>query len=218
MLNNYSEEDILELIGTGENYRYKNEERYRDGKNIVGMMDRYINCGSDFDCSNNAPRSWDPYENTCGWQYWTDCYEPVVTEEEIGPDAVIFPGVSGSAAGVLYGVIGEEILWNRRSGEVSAFGYTGQGAGVALEADTAAYFGLVWNLEDNENYEGLFSTLTIDASAILGVQLNFFWIPDTVPFTGETWGFSIGGAGGGGLGITGSQTDFVCHVSWPGGC
>jgi RHS repeat-associated protein len=151
------------------------------------------------------------YAERC--RYWQNCYEPIVTRAEISPDVVIFPGASVSAAGGLYAVGGEEILWNRKSGEVSAFSYMGQGGGVALEADvTIPYGGLVWNLEQNIDYEGAFTTLTIDLSAILGGQFSFFWESATFPFTGETWGFSLGPSGGGGFGITGSQTEFICQV------
>lgn len=208
LLNNYTEEYILGLIGTGRDYRL--QELGPTG--IIGLYDSFKNCGSDLDCSNNTPQTYDPYANPCEWQQWQNCYEPVVTREEMSPDAVIFPGVSASVAGIGYWVAGEEVLWNRKSGEVDLFGYTGQGAGAAFEGDVAVYTGLVWNLEENVQYEGWFTTLTVELSVIEGVQLSFFWDADSTPFTGKTWGFSIGRARGLGAGVSIVETDFVCQT------
>jgi hypothetical protein len=204
--NGFSDEDIVKLIGNGEAYRYR-EMR------VMDIYDRFRNCGSDFDCSNDSRQhTRDPYANPCTWQYWQDCYEPVVTSDEMEPDAIVLPGVSASAAGSAYGVVGEEVLFNRRSGEVSVFGYYGEGIGVGLEADASLYGGVVWNLEENVAYEGPFSTLAVDFSAVVGVQLSFFWTAGTTPFTGQTWGFGFGPSAGGGLGVSGSQTIFTCQL------
>lgn len=132
-----------------------------------------------------------------------------VTKEML-PDAFITGG-SGNAAGVLAGVVGGETVWNLKSDEVSIFTYQGQGGGVALKANATAYAGVVWNLEKNIDYEGDFITLTVDASFFEGVQINFFFSPNTIPFTGGTWGLSAGKSSGMGGGISGTATDFVCE-------
>lgn len=186
---------------------------------IEGLMRAYeIDYGytSQVMASRNAqsePTGWVRNEYMYGelpCQYWEACYEPVVTKGEMPPDALILPGGSGSVAGWLYTVGGAELLLNRSSNEVSGFTYMGQGGGVALEADVSVYGGLVWNLDENINYSGPFTTLTIDLSAAIGGQGSFFWESGTIPFTGETWGFSIGPSSGGGFGVTGSQTEFTC--------
>ena len=145
---------------------------------------------------------------TC--QYWQSCYEPVVTREEMWPDAFGIGG-SGSAAGIYYVTVGEEVVWNYEKGEISLFGYHGQGGGIALEADQAIYFAAIWNLQQNRDYEGISPTLNVDLAAIVGVQVSLFWEAGTVPFTGETWGISMGPSGGGGFGLTGSFTDYSCQ-------
>lgn len=118
---------------------------------------------------------------------------------------------SGSAGGILSGVVGGELVINRKSQEVDFFTYSGQGTGVIAEADIAVYTGLAWNLEVNKDYSGLFSTLTFDVALYYGVQVSVFWIPGTIPFTGNTWGFSVGPSRGVGFGVTGTETDFVCQ-------
>lgn len=61
-----------------------------------------------------------------------------------------------------------------------------------LEAEVAIYGGLVWNLERNSDYAGPFTTLFVDLAVIQGIQLSFFWSSGTIPFTGDTWGLSVG--------------------------
>ena len=207
---NFTHKDIIRKIGVGESYRYQ-EIPEGHGSSIVYLFDKAMNCGSDFDCSNNKlGHPMTSYEPPC--QQWMACYEPVITKGEMSPDALILPGGSGSAAGGIYTVGGAELLLNRRSNEVSGFTYMGQGGGVALEADVSVYGGLVWNLDENIDYSGPFTTLTIDLSAVIGGQGSFFWESGTIPFTGKTWGFSLGPSGGGGFGVTGSQTEFTCVI------
>jgi len=64
-------------------------------------------------------------------QYWQGCYEPMVTGDEMRPDAFI-AGVSGSAAGVVYSTVGIERVVNLHKNQRSVYVYHGQGAGVAL--------------------------------------------------------------------------------------
>jgi hypothetical protein len=142
------------------------------------------------------------------WQ-WQNCYEPVVTKEEMSPDAII-GGASGSAAGIHYGVVGAERLINLRNQQRSTFSYHGQGAGVALEADMSGYIGAVWNLDSNVDYEGVSPTLTVDVGAGHHVQASLFWEAGSIPFTGETWGISVGYGGGAGFGISGSFGHYTC--------
>ena len=122
---------------------------------------------------------------------------------------IIFPGISGSATGPMAIVGGAELVGNLDSEEIDIFTYMGQGSGLGLEADAAAYGGLVWNLDQNIDYEGVFHTLTVELSFIEGAQASFFWEDGSVPFTGETWGISVGYIilGGGASGAY-TQTDF----------
>jgi len=150
-----------------------------------------------------------PKARTGMCQYWQSCYEPVVTKEEMRPDAVV-GGVSGSAAGIHYGVVGGERLINLRNQQRSSFAYNGQGAGVALEADASGYVGAVWNLDSNLDYEGISPTLTVDIGVGHHFQASLFWEAGSVPFTGETWGISLGYGGGGGFGVTGSYGHYTC--------
>jgi len=75
--NDYTEEQILDLIGTGEDYVYK-------GMRTIDIFDRYRNCGSDFDCSNKSPSMC--YDGNGSYpcnqhnryrpcQYWQPCYQ-----------------------------------------------------------------------------------------------------------------------------------------------
>ena len=130
-------------------------------------------------------------------------------EDIVFPDAIIFPGISGSATGPMAIVGGAELVGNLDSEEIDIFTYMGQGSGLGLEADAAAYGGLVWNLDQNIDYEGVFHTLTVELSFIEGAQASFFWEDGSVPFTGETWGISVGYIilGGGASGAY-TQTDF----------
>ena len=159
--------------------------------------------------SRSGPRNNNRGKATC--QYWQACYEPVVTREEMKPDA-FSAGISGSAAGVYYVTIGEELVWNRQTGEISAFGYHGSGAGIALEADKAIYFAAIWNLEQNREYEGVSPTLSVDIAAFVGVQTSLFWESGTIPFTGDTWGISVGPSGGAGFGLTASFSHYSCQL------
>lgn len=142
-------------------------------------------------------------------QYWQSCFEPLLTMEEIPPDALIL-GVSVSGAGVAYGVLGGEAVFNFRANEFSLFAYRGEGAGIALEADKSYYGGLVWNLEHNYEYEGISPTLAVDMGAGVHGQASVFWEEGTMPFTGDTWGVAVGPGAGVGVGITGSYGDYTC--------
>ena len=142
-------------------------------------------------------------------QYWQSCYEPVVTREEMRPDALIF-GSSGSAAGVLYGVVGGELIYNFQTGQLSSFAFHGQGAGVALEGDQSVYGGLVWNLNQNIEYEGISPTLSVDLGLGIHGQVSVFWEEGTIPFTGDTWGISIGPGAGAGVAVIGSFGHYSC--------
>ncbi len=144
-------------------------------------------------------------------QYWQKCYEPVVTAEEMKPDAIA-GGISGSAAGAVYQVIGGEVVYNLDTKEKSLFTYAGQGAGVALEGDISGYGALIWNLDKNLDYEGVSPTLAVDLGAGVHGQLSLFWEAGTIPFTGDTWGISLGSGGGGGFGLTGSFADYTCQA------
>ena len=144
-------------------------------------------------------------------QYWQGCYEPALTSQEIPPDAFLFPGFSLSAARVWYETAGVELISNRVSNENSWFSYHGQGSGVAIEAIGAFYGGLVWNLEQNRDYEGVFAVLTVDGAYYLGIKGSLFWEAGTLPFSGETWGVAIGPSGGGGAGATMSYADYTCE-------
>ncbi len=86
LANSYTKEQILELIGTGEDYVYKDMR-------IIDIFDRYRNCGGDFDCSNNSPRPYDPYEYTCDWQYWEDCYQRSPLFDFVSVTLSLGPGV-----------------------------------------------------------------------------------------------------------------------------
>jgi len=199
LINGHDQGYIERRLGSGEFYQLRQDS-------LIHIYDRYRVCGG-YNCSDHVSRK----EPTQICNYWESCYEPLITHEEMMPDAVIFPAFSGSLGGYFYGVAGEELILNRRSNEVSVFGYSGEGTGLALEADVSFYGGLVWNLEQNSDYSGPFSTLILDMSALYGVQMSFFWSTGTLPFTGGTWGFSAGPSGGGGLGLSGVQTEFVCH-------
>ena len=157
--------------------------------------------------SGVTPRSYRTGEAVC--QYWQRCYEPVVTRQEMRPDAIALGG-SGSAAGILYGVIGGEGVINFRTGERSLYAYHGQGAGVALEADKSGYLAVIWNLEKNIDYEGISPTLAVDLGLGVHGQVALFWEAGTVPFTGDTWGIAFGSGAGGGFAITGSYTHYTC--------
>lgn len=148
--------------------------------------------------------------DTC--QYWQPCYEPVVTAEEMWFDAFIAPGVSGSAAGIWYGTVGEELILNRKSGEVSLYGFSGQGAGLALGADATIYGGLIWNLESNLEYAGDSSALIADLAPLIGIQAQFFWKTGTVPFTGDTWGVAAGPSSGASFGLSAVQSTYTCQL------
>ena len=130
--------------------------------------------------------------------------------DEMLPDAFVAGG-SGNAGGVMAGIAGGEVVVNFESQEVSAFTYHGQGGGVVLKANATAYAGFIWNLKENIKYEGDFTTLTADLSLFEGGQVNFFFSTDTLPFTGGTWGFSLGYSEGAGAGISGVQTNYVCQ-------
>jgi len=143
--------------------------------------------------------------------YWQSCFEPVVTGEEMKPDAIAV-GLSGSVAGVAYGVVGGEVVYNLDTREKSLFSYTGQGAGVALEGDVSGYGALIWNLDETVDYEGVSPTLTVDLGAGVHGQFSLFWEAGTIPFTGDTWGISLGPGGGGGFGLTGSFADYTCQA------
>jgi len=142
--------------------------------------------------------------------YWQSCYEPVVTGEEMKPDAIIIPGASGSIAGIWYGIAGVELVGNFRSEEASLYGYSGQGAGVAIGTDVGPYFGIVWNLEDNSNYAGEAYVLSVDFTPYIGGQAQFSWETGTVPFTGETWGISIGPSTGASAGVSLARANYQC--------
>ena len=159
--------------------------------------------------SRSGPRKYNKGAATC--QYWQGCYESVVTREEMKPDAIA-GGVSGSAAGVGYGVVGGELVYNLVTKEKSFYNYTGQGAGVALEGDVSVYGALIWNLDKNSDYEGVSPTLTVDLGAGVHGQLSLFWEAGTIPFTGDTWGVSLGPGGGGGFGLTGSFSNYTCQA------
>ncbi|PID86971.1 MAG: hypothetical protein CSB13_01705 [Chloroflexi bacterium] len=144
------------------------------------------------------------YRSRC-WQY-QDCYEPVVTAEEMKPDAAVVGGsVSG---GVLQGgVTGQEVVINGKSGEIDVFGYAGGGTVVGAKVAGTGYTGLLWNLEDNMDYVGPSSALTVDVAFIEGAQVNFVWETGTIPFTGETWGVTVGWtAAGAGASISATQS------------
>ncbi len=148
--------------------------------------------------------------NIC--QYWQPCYEPVITAEEMRPDAIGI-GVSASAAGAAYGVAGIDVIGNLNNGEISAFTYAGQGAGIALQADTSVYLIVIWNLEENIDYEGVSPALNVDLAAYFGGQGSLFWAEGSTPFTGDTWGLYGGPSSGMGAGLTGSYGNYVCQIN-----
>jgi hypothetical protein len=148
-----------------------------------------------------------------GCQYWMSCYEPVITAEEIPPDAAI-GGLSGSGGALSGFVGGQEAIYNFDTDEFDIFGYAGPSTVFGEKTVGTGYVGLVWNLENNDAYKGQFNTVTVDLTALGGVQFNFFWEGGTTPFTGETWGFSAGGSGGQGGSISTSATYYWKESLW----
>jgi len=148
-------------------------------------------------------------ENLC--DYWESCYEPLITREEMKPDAIA-GGISGSAAGIAYGIAGVEGVYNFDTEELSLFTYIGQGAGLALEEDVSGYGALIWNLDENSDYEGVSPALAVDLGLGVHGQVVLFWEENTLPFTGDTWGIAFGSGSGLGFALTGSYSHYVCQA------
>ncbi len=72
--------------------------------------------------------------------------------------------------------------------------------------------GAVWELNGHENYTGLYETLSIDGSAVVGGEANLFRSPEAIPFYDRqpgSWGFTVAPNAGGGLSVAVTQTCFV---------
>jgi len=109
--------------------------------------------------------------------------------DEIFPDALLL-GESASSGGFFAAIVGGEMLIHK-DGSISPFTYSGVGSGVgeSVDASVPMYGGFVWNLEDPEEYEGEFWSLTVDWSVGSGVEVSLFGTPGTIPLiNGGTWG------------------------------
>ena len=203
----HSAQWILNRIGSGAGYKFKD-------MSIVRVQDTYVNCGRDFDCSNNKTpiRNSDPYSDPCAWQSWDNCYEDMGLEKEVMPDAAIV-GASGSIGGPLSlaGTAGIEdlLLFSDDGVQVEAFWYEGTGVRTfGSSADIGAYGGLVWNLESTDAYLGEFWVLNVDTSFLIGYQITIFGAPGVMPFSGGTWGVAGSQSSGIGASITLYDVDY----------
>ena len=133
--------------------------------------------------------------------------------ESMLPDARLI-GASGSVAGV-YGVTGGvEQVYNIEDDEWTGFTYMGNSMGISANASLAAYGGLIWNLEDNMNYEGDFASLNLRVNAGEGFFVSLFWDPTgplPVPWIYDTtWGIAGGKGLGLGAELSGAVTTYEC--------
>jgi len=111
--------------------------------------------------------------------------------DEVRPDAFLI-GTSASSGGFFSAILGGEVLFHLDGGS-SEFAYSGFGTGVgqSIDATVPAYGGLVWNLEDLNDYEGDFWSLTVDWSVGQGVEFSVFGAPGAIPFINNgTWGIA----------------------------
>ena len=129
--------------------------------------------------------------------------------EEVLPDAGLIgmnSGIQGAMS--IYG--GAELLYgpNREAG---AFTFEGVGvAGIGGSIDASPLTGgFVWNLENLDDYEGEFWSLTVEASAGKGNSISIFGSPGEYPFSGGTWGVSVGEVIGVGVSASYAETNYT---------
>jgi len=106
-------------------------------------------------------------------------------------------GFSGSEPGI-YKVAGMEELYFLDDHTRAVYDYLGQGGSYGEGASGAAYGGIVYNVEEPEDYAGPFGSGGITMSVLdLGFTAGYFWDTKNDPFTpGNTQGWFLGYAPG----------------------
>ena len=109
--------------------------------------------------------------------------------------------------------VGSEAIASIREG-VKTFVYEGFGTGVGQSASISApYYGVVWNLEELDDYAGPFWSLAVEVTLGTGAEFILFGAPGANPFVGlageGTWGVSIRPTTGLGASASYYETNFV---------
>jgi RHS repeat-associated protein len=176
---------------------------------IAGMDWRAIQSRLDFHQERiNLPLSCNGGGGHCSRDKWSQMVDNFWNE--VLPDAVLIGANSGIQGG-LSQYYGGEVLWGADN-EVGVFTYKGQGAGGFGESIDVVPFsvGTVWNLDNLDDYEGAFWSLTADFSIGKGASVTVFGSPGEYPGSGGTWGISVGYVAAGiGANVSVAETNYT---------
>jgi len=146
-------------------------------------------------------------------EWWHETWWPYLSEDAYDPDAgVIGVGVSGSEPGI-YNTAGLEDIIMFSNGTRATFVYAGQGGSAGLGASGSGYVGIVFNLDDPENYNGPFASagITISVFDVVGTA-SYFWDDTKSPLSsGTTQGFAVGYAPGAQASLWWSSTIYTMN-------
>jgi hypothetical protein len=128
----------------------------------------------------------------------------------VSADPVKTPRISGTG--------GFEVLFNRKTGDITFFGVLGVGGDVGAGVLAHGQINEVYNIgDDNLKYAGVFVSLSAAAAAELGLsgggayaphlEGNFvnYWLPNPE----GSYSVGMGGAGGIGIAATGSVVEYI---------
>jgi hypothetical protein len=96
-------------------------------------------------------------------------------------------------------------------GTRATFQYVGEGSAAGAGASASAYGGVVFNLDDPDNYSGPFGSVGITFSiGDVGITAFYFWDSSKSPLSsGTTQGFAVGYAPGAQLSAWGASTVYT---------
>jgi hypothetical protein len=136
------------------------------------------------------------------------------------PDALVY-GVEANGGFVGAMGAGGQVVENYRTGDISLFGYSSASVGLQL-GDASAHGGVIFNLEDNEDYAGGFHSVS-GSAAVLGASIA---VPgdslidgddDGMSFTSGPWSIT-GSAGVSFFPVSGrvAESEYSAPITIPG--